>query len=62
MTTPTNKEINDVLDKLESPKWQSDAERDNLQVVNIHDSGAPVLDRDRVLRESYPDHAGRNGR
>lgn len=62
MTSPTNKEINDVLEQLEPPMWQSDAEKRGLPITNLHDSGAPVLDRDAVLRKSYPDYAERNRR
>lgn len=53
-TPPTNREINEVLDKLEQPRWQSDAEKQGLPMTNLHDSGAPLLDRDAVLRRSYP--------
>lgn len=38
-------------------KWRSDAEREALPVTNIIDTGAPLLDRDAVLRRSYPNHA-----
>lgn len=30
-----------------------------LPVVNIVDTGAPLLDRDAVLRRSYPNHANK---
>ena len=40
-------------------QWKSDAERERLPVVNLTDSGAPLLDRDAVLRASYPNHANR---
>jgi len=56
-TPPTNREINEVLDKLEPEHWQSDAERENLPRTNIHDTGAPLLDRDAVLDKSLPNHA-----
>lgn len=40
-------------------KWKSDAEQRQLPVVNLHDDkGAPLLDRDEVLRRSYPDCVG----
>lgn len=68
---PTNDEINRTLDQLsrtrmeivddadDTPPWQSDAEREGLPVSNQHDTkGAPVLDRDRVLRWN-PTHIGR---
>ena len=56
-TTPTRKEINDVLERLDQSKWVSDAERLNLPTTNVHDSGAPRLDVDAVLRRTQPDHA-----
>jgi len=56
MSNPTPKEINDVLDKLEPVKWQSDAERLNLPRTNVRDSGAPLLDRDAVVRKSLPNY------
>lgn len=38
--------------------WQSDAQKEGLPTVNISDGkGAPLLDRDAVLRASYPNHA-----
>lgn len=61
---PTNDEVNATLERLERPRielieeWQSDAEREGLPVVNIRDSGAPLLDRDRVLKWQ-PSHMGR---
>lgn len=40
-------------------KWRSDTEQRQLPVVNLHDDkGAPLLDRDAVLRRSYPDCVG----
>ena len=43
----------------DAPRWYSDAERLGLPVVNEHDDkGAPVLDRDKVLRQSLPDCVG----
>jgi hypothetical protein len=52
MSNPSPKEINDVLDKLEPVKWQSDAEREGLPRTNIHHSGAPLLDREKVLNRA----------
>lgn len=41
-------------------EWRSDAEAERLPTTNIHDDkGAPLLDRDAVLRKSYPNHAGK---
>lgn len=41
-------------------KWVSDAEREGLPLVNVTtDSGAPLLDRDAVLRNSYPNYTRR---
>jgi hypothetical protein len=40
-------------------RWRSDADREALPVTNIVDSGAPLLDRDAVVRASYPNHANR---
>lgn len=63
---PTNDEINATLQQLErtrmeivddKPRWISDAEREGLPVVNLTDSGAPLLNRDEVLRRSYPNYA-----
>lgn len=51
---PTKMEI---VDDVDDARWQSDAEREGLPVVNVRDTGAPLLDRDRVLRDSYPNHA-----
>ena len=53
-TPPTRKEINDVLERLDKPKWQSDAEKLNLPVVNVRDSGAPRLDVDATLHRTAP--------
>lgn len=68
MKNPTNDEINATLRRLEAtkmelvdddgPQWQSDAERLNLPLVNLVDTGAPLLDRDKVLRRSLPDCVG----
>ena len=58
MTTPTNKEINDVLDKLDQPAWQSDAEREGLPLATTTSgTGAKLLDVDEVLRRTIPNHA-----
>lgn len=39
-------------------EFRSDAEQRQLPTTNVHDDkGAPVLNRDEVLRRSYPDHA-----
>lgn len=38
-------------------EWKSNAQRDNLPLVNLVDSGAPLLRRDEVLRASYPTYA-----
>lgn len=60
---PTNEEINRTLDQLSRTRmeiideWVSDAEREGLPVVNLVDTGAPLLDRDEVLRRSYPNYA-----
>lgn len=62
---PTTREIDNTLRQLEQTKmeiadeWQSDAERLRLPRTNLHDDkGAPVLDRDAVLRRSLPDCIG----
>jgi len=51
--------MTDTLDKPqpEPQSWQSDAEREGLPRTNIHDTGAPLLDRDAVLDKSLPNHA-----
>lgn len=56
-TQPTEHEVNGVLSKLDKPQWKSDAERLHLPLVNIHDTGAPLLQTDDILRRSYPNHA-----
>lgn len=38
-------------------RWRSNAQREGLPTTNLTDSGAPLLDRDLVLRRSYPDYA-----
>lgn len=36
-------------------KWKSNAEREQLPIVNVTTgSGAPLLDKDRVVGGSYP--------
>ena len=60
MTTPINKEINDVLEQLDKPEWRSDAERLGLPLATTTSgSGAPKLDVDATLRRTAPDHAER---
>lgn len=40
-------------------EWQSDAEKLNLPLVNLTTgSGAPLLNRDKVLQDSLPDCVG----
>lgn len=39
-------------------EWRSNAEREGWPVSNAHDvHGAPLLDRDGVVRASVPNHA-----
>lgn len=39
-------------------EWRSDAEVERLPVSNVHDDkGAKVLDVDRVVNSSLPNHA-----
>jgi hypothetical protein len=38
-------------------EWRSNAERGQLPIVNVRDSGAPVLDVDHVIRRTQPEHA-----
>lgn len=41
-------------------QWRSNAERDRLPVSNVHDDkGAEVLDVDRVINASLPNHTKR---
>lgn len=70
---PTPNNINRVLAQIESTerptdhprtlareaieRWHSNAQREGLPVTNLTDSGAPLLERDRVLRASYPTYA-----
>ena len=68
MNSPTTDEINNTLRQLEqtkmeivedAPRWYSDAERLGLPVVNrTTGSGAPLLNRDKVLRDSLPNCVG----
>lgn len=67
---PTPKNINDALESIaaaERPvdhprrlareaiaQWRSNAQREGLPITNLTHSGAPLLERDRVLRASYP--------
>lgn len=67
---PTDEEVNRTLDQLsrtrmeivddvdDAPPWRSDAEREGLPTVNLTDTGAPLLDRDKVLARSLPDCVG----
>lgn len=61
---PTDKEIDDVLNRLQRTKmeivdeWMSDAARQGLPVVNVRDTGAPLLRTDDVLKWE-PEHLGR---
>jgi hypothetical protein len=50
--------MTDTLDKPqpEPQSWQSDAEREGLPRTNIHDTGAPLLDRDAAIAKSLPDY------
>lgn len=64
MNPPTDKEIDDTIRQLEQTKleivdeWMSDAARQGLPVVNVHDTrGAKVLNTDDIIRGSYPNHA-----
>lgn len=60
---PTDEEIDRTLDQLSRTRmeiideWVSDAEREGLPTVNLVDTGAPLLDRDEVLRRSCPNYA-----
>lgn len=58
---PVKMEIVDDADDADGnpPPWQSDAERKGLPLVNEHDDkGAPLLDRDKVLKRSLPNCVG----
>lgn len=49
-------EVSKVVDS--GPRWESDAQRKRLPTVNLTTgSGAPLLNRDEVLRRSLPNHA-----
>jgi hypothetical protein len=49
-----NQQVRDVAHQ---PEWRSDAERERLPVVNVVDTGAPLLRPDEVLG-----HAGHDAR
>lgn len=61
--------VDDAINQLEAqsqpvevvasgPRWESDAQRKRLPTVNLTTgSGAPLLNRDEVLRRSLPNHA-----
>lgn len=40
-------------------RWRSNAEKEKLTVSNQHDSGAPALLVDDILRRAEPDHLGK---
>ena len=40
---PSEAEINEMLRTLAPKPWVSDAERERLPCVNVHDSGQPLL-------------------
>lgn len=42
----------------EIERWRSNADKERLPVSNQHDTGAPKLDVDAVLRKSDPNHCG----
>lgn len=47
-----------VLAREAVAQFRSDAERGRLATTNLHDvHGAPLLDRDGVVRASVPNHA-----
>lgn len=48
------------LDTTHQTEWRSNAEREQLPVVNVVDSGKPLLRVDEVL--NYDDHNRRLGR
>jgi len=54
VSEPTKQEVNEVLDKLEPERWQSDAEKLDLPLVSVRDSGAPRLDVDEAIRRTTP--------
>jgi hypothetical protein len=45
-----------TTDKQPSAPFATDAEREGLAIVNVTDSGAPVLDVDAVLRRTAVDY------
>ena len=45
-----------AADKQPSVPFTTDAEREGLAIVNVRDSGAPVLDVDAVLRRAAVDY------
>jgi hypothetical protein len=60
LNQPTKQEINEVLDKLEKPRWQSDAEKQGLPLATTTSgTGATLLKVDEVLRRTLPDYAKR---
>ena len=57
MTQPTNREIDEVLDKLEQPEWQSDAEKQGLPLATTTSgTGAKLLDVDATINRTTPDY------
>lgn len=54
---PQQTKMEIVDDANDAPRWLSDAEREGLPTVNLTDTGAPLLDRDAVLRRSYLNYA-----
>lgn len=76
MTPPTTTDITRALQSIEASErddehprtiarhkvseWRSNAETEQLPVVNVHDDkGAPVLNTDDILTRSYPNQARR---
>ena len=45
-----------ATDKQPPVPFTTDAEREGLAIVNVRDSGAPVLDVDAVLRRTAVDY------
>jgi hypothetical protein len=61
MTTPTRKEINDVLERLDESEWQSDAEKQGLPLATrTSGTGAKLLDVDATLRRTTPTYNKEN--
>lgn len=68
---PTSKHVADTLRVIDNDhphtrdiarqrvaEWRSNAQREGLSITNVHDGkGAELLDRDGVLRRSYPTYA-----